>query len=56
MVKQYLILGTGIAGLSAAREIRNQDQDAAVTLIGAEMDSPYLRPLLSKTGMLYSLQ
>lgn len=49
MVKQYLILGTGIAGLSAAREIRNQDQDAAVTLIGAEMDSPYLRPLLSKT-------
>ncbi|MBQ1367771.1 MAG: NAD(P)/FAD-dependent oxidoreductase [Firmicutes bacterium] len=49
MDKQYLILGTGIAGLSAAREIRCQDPEAAVTLIGMEKDSPYLRPLLSKT-------
>ena len=49
MVKQYLVLGTGIAGLSAAREIRCQDPEAAVTLIGVEPDSPYLRPLLSKT-------
>ena len=49
MAKRYLVLGAGIAGLSAAREIRNQDPEAAVTLIGAEPDSPYLRPLLSKT-------
>ena len=49
MAKRYLVLGAGIAGLSAAREIRCQDPEAAVTLIGAESDSPYLRPLLSKT-------
>ena len=49
MVKQYLVLGTGIAGLSAAREIRHQDPEAAITLVGVEPDSPYLRPLLSKT-------
>ena len=49
MGKQYLVLGAGIAGLSAAREIRRQDPEAAVTLIGAEPDGPYLRPLLSKT-------
>ena len=49
MAKQYLVLGTGIAGLSAAREIRCQDPEAVVMLIGAELDSPYLRPLLSKT-------
>ena len=49
MVKQYLILGAGIAGLSAAREIRCQDPEGAITLIGAEPESTYLRPLLSKT-------
>ena len=49
MAKRYLVLGTGIAGLSAAREIRGQDPEAEVFLIGAEPDSPYLRPLLSKT-------
>ena len=49
MAKQYLVLGAGIAGLSAAREIRCQDPEAAITLIGAEPDGPYLRPLLSKT-------
>ena len=49
MAKQYLVLGAGIAGLSAAREIRCQDPEAAVTLIGAEPEGPYLRPLLSKT-------
>ena len=49
MAKQYLVLGTGIAGLSACREIRLQDPEAAVTFVGAEPDSPYLRPLLSKT-------
>ena len=49
MAKKYLVLGAGIAGLSAAREIRLQDPEADVTLIGAEQDGPYLRPLLSKT-------
>lgn len=49
MANQYLVLGTGIAGLSAAGEIRRQDPEGSVILIGAEPDSPYLRPLLSKT-------
>lgn len=49
MAKRYLILGTGIAGFSAAAEIRQLDQTAAITMVGAEAETTYLRPLLSKT-------
>lgn len=45
----YLILGTGIAGFSAASEIRKLDSSAEITMVGAE--KPYLRPLLSKTDL-----
>lgn len=49
MAKRYLILGTGIAGFSAAAEIRQQDAQGAITMVGAEKERTYLRPLLSKT-------
>lgn len=48
MAKQYLILGTGIAGFTAACEIRKQDSTAEITMVGAEPETTYLRPLLSK--------
>lgn len=49
MAKHYLILGTGIAGFSAAAEIRQQDAEGSITIVGAEKERTYLRPLLSKT-------
>lgn len=49
MAKHYLILGTGIAGFSAAAEIRQQDKIGTITMVGAEKEYTYLRPLLSKT-------
>lgn len=51
MAKKYLILGTGIAGLSAARAIREQDAAGEIVMVGREKESPYLRPLLSKTDL-----
>lgn len=49
MAKKYLILGTGIAGFTAAGEIRERDKDGSITMVGAEPEATYLRPLLSKT-------
>ncbi len=49
MTDQYLILGNGIAGFSAAAAIRLEDPDAEITMVGAENEKTYLRPLLSKT-------
>lgn len=51
MADHYLILGSGIAGFSAAKEIRRLSADAEVTMVGAEPETPYLRPLLNKTGI-----
>ncbi len=49
MTDTYVILGTGIAGFSAARSIRREDTDCEIIMIGEEKESTYLRPLLSKT-------
>ena len=49
MSDQYLILGSGIAGFSAASAIRREDPSADITIVGAENEKTYLRPLLSKT-------
>ncbi len=46
--RHYLILGGGIAGLEAARAIRERDRTAAVTLISGEKHLPYNRPMLTK--------
>jgi 3-phenylpropionate/trans-cinnamate dioxygenase ferredoxin reductase component len=49
---QIVIVGAGIAGLSAAREFRVLGFDGPITLVGAETGTPYDRPPLSKSGLL----
>ncbi len=44
----YLIIGAGIAGLTAATTIRSLDKAATITLINGEYHSPYKRTALSK--------
>lgn len=47
MGKRFVILGNGIAGYSAAAEIRRQSREAEITLISEE-ESAIIRPRLSK--------
>ena len=46
---QYLIVGGGLAAASAIEGIRELDQEGPITLLAAERDLPYHRPLLSKS-------
>lgn len=47
--RNYVIVGAGLAGATAARTLREEGYDGQVTLIGSESHRPYLRPPLSKT-------
>ena len=44
---KHVIIGTGIAGVSAAEAIRELDAKAAITMIGDETVPPYSRPMIS---------
>ncbi|MEM9424891.1 MAG: FAD/NAD(P)-binding oxidoreductase, partial [Spirochaetota bacterium] len=44
----YLIIGAGIAGLTAATNIRSLDKESSITLINGEPYPPYKRTNLSK--------
>ena len=44
----YLIVGAGMTGDMAAKGIREHDSDGAITMIGADPNPPYKRPLLTK--------
>ena len=46
--RKYLILGGGIAGLEAARAIRERDKTGEITIISEEDHLPYNRPMLTK--------
>lgn len=46
-MSRYLIIGGGIAGLSAAEVLRAREPDASITLVGAEAHPPYSRPGLA---------
>ena len=48
MAKAYVIVGGSLAGATAAATLRDEGADGSVTLIGAERESPYERPPLSK--------
>ena len=48
MPRKYVIVGASLAGATAAITLREEDADGTVTLIGAERESPYERPPLSK--------
>ena len=53
MGMKYLIIGGGIAGLTAAETIRANAPEADIRILEASPHRPYLRPLLSKTGITY---
>lgn len=44
---EYVIIGNGIAGISAAEMIRRLDPAGAITLVGDETFHPYCRPMIS---------
>ncbi|HEX7401631.1 MAG TPA: FAD-dependent oxidoreductase, partial [candidate division Zixibacteria bacterium] len=44
----YVIVGGGLAGVSAAQDIRERDKSGSILLIGGEKHLPYDRPPLSK--------
>ncbi|MBR9980879.1 MAG: NAD(P)/FAD-dependent oxidoreductase [Desulfatitalea sp.] len=44
---QHVIIGNGIAGISAAEVLRAGDPDSAITIIGDESETPYCRPMIS---------
>jgi NADPH-dependent 2,4-dienoyl-CoA reductase/sulfur reductase-like enzyme len=44
----YLIVGAGMTGDMAAKGIREHDADGSITMIGADPNPPYKRPLLTK--------
>ncbi len=44
---QHVILGNGIAGVSAAEAIRRMDPRAGITMISDEQTVPYSRPMIS---------
>ena len=46
--RSYLILGGGVAGLEAARAIRERDKTGRITIISGEEHLPYNRPMLTK--------
>jgi 3-phenylpropionate/trans-cinnamate dioxygenase ferredoxin reductase component len=45
---KYLIVGAGMTGDMAAKGIREHDTEGSITMVGAESDPPYKRPLLTK--------
>ncbi|PSL38559.1 pyridine nucleotide-disulfide oxidoreductase [Labedella gwakjiensis] len=45
---QYLIIGGGMVADSAARGIREVDEDGSIVILSADVDEPYTRPALSK--------
>ncbi|MAF12845.1 FAD-dependent oxidoreductase [Candidatus Poribacteria bacterium] len=49
---KYLLIGGGLASLSAAESIRERDADGAVMMVGRETYIPYNRPPLSKGYLL----
>ncbi len=53
MGMKYLIIGGGIAGLAAAETVRANSPEADIRILEAGPHRPYLRPLLSKTGINY---
>ena len=53
MGMKYVIIGGGIAGVSAAETIRANSSEAEICILEAGEERPYLRPLLSKTDIKY---
>ena len=52
MKKRYVVIGAGIAGITAAETIRSLDQDGEIMIFSKEKELPYSRPMLSKSPLL----
>jgi len=48
VIRRIAIVGASLAGLAAARALRQQSYDGTIVVIGAERHEPYDRPPLSK--------
>ncbi|MBV2133335.1 FAD-dependent oxidoreductase [Pseudomonas sp. MAP12] len=48
MIKNIVIVGSGLAGVTAARKLRGRGYNGSIHLIGSEKELPYDRPTLSK--------
>ncbi len=46
-MQRYVIIGNGIAGISAAETIRSLDPEGSITFIAGEIFPPYSRPMIS---------
>lgn len=46
--RRFLILGGGIAAVSAAQAIREQDPSCSIVMLAGEPVAPYARPMLTK--------
>ncbi|MBB4933025.1 NADPH-dependent 2,4-dienoyl-CoA reductase/sulfur reductase-like enzyme [Lipingzhangella halophila] len=51
-MRKVTVVGASLAGLNAARSLRTQGFDGALTIVGAEHHPPYDRPPLSKEFLL----
>lgn len=51
-MQRYLIIGAGLAGHTAALELRQKSASASITLLGEELHLPYDRPPLTKGFLL----
>lgn len=49
--ESYIILGNGMAGISAAKAIRACDKDCRIVMISEEDVPTYSRPMLTKTSL-----
>lgn len=50
-MQRIVVVGNGIAGLTAADELRAQGFDGQLTIVGQEIHAPYSRPALSKSAL-----
>ena len=48
-MNKYVIIGAGIAGIEAAKAIRERDSGGLINIFTAEKNLPYSRPMLTKT-------
>ena len=46
--RRFLVLGGGIAAVSAAQAIREQDPSCSIVMLAGESVPPYARPMLTK--------
>ncbi len=48
---KYVVLGSGAAGVTAAKAIRDKDSEGRIVLVSSEEEMTYKRPMLSKTPL-----